>query len=328
MVSAPSTGRMADMVRCNVANESYGLEMSWVRGIHRVDRLKRDPQAGGGVVGVLPEREGDILVFSLARVLGRPAYGSGATQHIVVLHGDPALALLVDHVSPVLRVPSGCLLALPDLIEQSSVHFFRGVIALEGTHMLCLAPERLIPGTTLKRESHGQLVEFSLPARLALHPANPAEGRRRSLDQLVIFSTAEPTPAQRPLSFGLSMAQVLEILDPPALLPVPGAPESILGVVAWHGRPVPVIDLGRRMGLAPLLAEKRTRLLVARATSSAEPVGFLVRPSIRVVHLPIAHLPCKQPPPIDLALTRGAIELRNETLIIPNIGTVTSFCAA
>jgi chemotaxis signal transduction protein len=111
-------------------------------------------------------------------------------------------------------------------------------------------------------------------------------------------------------------------MDMPPHVPVPGTPEYLLGVAIWHNRPVAVVDLAMRVGLPKFEPDARTRMLVARATFSTDPIGFVVRPSIRVLRLPLAHLPCIQSPPLDPAMTLSALELNSETLVIPDLASI------
>jgi len=97
-------------VRCGIGEETYGLHMSWVRSIQRIDHLRRDPETAGpsmdqksrlvgppghSLVGWLSGEEGDIPVFSLASRLGRPpsfeTWEDGVSQRIVVLHPPASL---------------------------------------------------------------------------------------------------------------------------------------------------------------------------------------------------------------------------------------------
>ncbi|HEV3162908.1 MAG TPA: chemotaxis protein CheW [Isosphaeraceae bacterium] len=326
MVEAPALTRVIDVIRCLIGDEAYGLEMAWVRRIDRADHLRLQP-GPGGAVGVLPDVDGDIPVFSLANQLDRPQAanenGTGLIPHILVLNGDPGpLGLLVDRVSPSQRVPATSFLSLPALVADSSTRYFRGVIKLDKEMMLWLAPERLIPAGTPTWESRGPDDEEGPPVDRLPRRHRDLESRRQAEGQLVIFSTTDSAERKRPISFGLSINQVLEILDLPPLIPVPGAPETIVGLVAWHDRALPVIDLGLRLGLPRLTADARTRLMIARAASSSDPVGFLVRPLVRVRGLPLPHLPCRQAPPVEPSLIRGAMELKDETLVIPDIARV------
>jgi chemotaxis signal transduction protein len=144
--------------------------------------------------------------------------------------------------------------------------------------------------------------------------------------RIVLFSTADPRPRERPLAFGLNITQVDEVLGLPALTPVPHTAPFLVGLANWRDQPVPVLDLARRLGLPPSAPDARSRLLVVSAGApAAEPhdrAGFLVRPSVRVLRLPLAHRPCIRMPPLEPALVRGAVELPQETLVIPHLQRV------
>jgi chemotaxis signal transduction protein len=412
MLNQTKTTETSRLIRCDIADETYGLDMFWVRSIQRTERFRRNPEAEGpstprqarddassgrspstsrrgesvepsghSPVGWLPDERGDIPVFSLASRLGRPSEKGSALQRIVVLdpphewggvEGGQPWALLVDRVSRVIQVPADRVVPLPPIVVNPSADYFQGVIKLDEELILFLAPERLHPDASLPpappqaggsegrpqaggsegrpqaegsegrpqaEGSEGEAREAASPS--SRPPTVGAGGQRRSHGQIVVFSIAESHPAEQTLSFGLSISQVPEILQSLPMIPVPAAPAFVLGLVNWRGRPVPVIDLARRLGLAPEAAPSangRTHLIIARDKSDVLPVpnpaegdsskeqsnqgalvGFPVRPAIRVLRLPIAHRPCRRTLPLDQTLTRGIAELENETLVVPDI---------
>jgi purine-binding chemotaxis protein CheW len=67
---------------------------------------------------------------------------------------------------------------------------------------------------------------------------------------------------------------VREVLKRRDLTEVPNTPEHILGVMSLRGTMLTVIDLGRRLGLAPAVGDDRTRIIVV--SSGEEDVGLLV----------------------------------------------------
>jgi len=386
-------------VRCGIGEETYGLDMSWVRSIQRIDRLRRDPRAanptpdrasrlaapsGHSPVGWLPGEEGaaslpsvskgDIPVFSLASRLGRPSaskmWEDGASQRIVVLHppmslpqvgdaaslpsmlegaaadrprlsavgavgfpfipkasGDRPWALLVDDVSRVIQIPADRLVPLPLVVDDPSTDYFKGVILLNGRLTLFLALERLHPD--FLPNASGSVREDRSPEPVsapgARSRATSAHAARRTRGQALVFHTADPDPAEHTLAFGLSISQIPEILGSLPLTPVPGAAAFVLGLVNWRGRPVPVIDLGRRLGLGSSLADGRTRLVIARDTGrpgKSTWIGFPVRPAIQLLRLPVPHEPSSRSLSIDSTLIRGVVELEGETLVIPDLHTI------
>lgn len=50
---------------------------------------------------------------------------------------------------------------------------------------------------------------------------------------------------------GVRLEAVLEVLGPRPCTPLPGAPDSVIGLVNLRGRMVTVVDLSRRMGGTP-----------------------------------------------------------------------------
>lgn len=68
--------------------------------------------------------------------------------------------------------------------------------------------------------------------------------------------------------FGLGLDRVERVLSMVALSPLPGGPNSLLGVFNMRGRIVPVLDIRRRLGL-PGPGYSVTSLLVVARTRSA-----------------------------------------------------------
>jgi chemotaxis signal transduction protein len=379
MLNQTKTTETLHLIRCDIADETYGLDMSWVHSIQRTDRLRRNPEVERpstvgqasisaevhSPVGWLPGTESDVPVFNLANQLrcsSLPPLSteeeSGASQRIVVLNPPPSpppaegskggqpWGLLVDRVSQVTQIPSNHVLPLPPIVINRSADYFKGVIKLDEELILFLSPERLHPDASL---SAGRPVREATSPSPGLIPGiksttASAGCQRRNYGQIVVFSITKPHPGERALSFGLSISQVPEILEPLPMIPIPTAPAFVLGLVNWRDRPVPVIDLAGRLGFAAeanLTSNERNRLIIARDKGHVLPVpstvegnsskggtnqgtlaSFLVRPAIRVLRLPIAHQPCIRTLPLDQTLTRCIVELESETLVIPDIGCI------
>jgi chemotaxis signal transduction protein len=377
MLNQTRTTETLRLIRCDIADETYGLDMSWVRSVQRTDRLHRNPIHANlhRPVGWMPGNEGDIPVFSLASRLGRsplPSLSkegrSSALQRIIVLNPPPSppqaegsekkprakggeeglpWGLLVDRVPQVIQIPADRVVPLPPIVGNSH-NYFKGVIKLDEELILYLSLERLYPDASLSAggpvKAEAGLAPAPGPAPAPTPPKASAGGHRRSHGQIVVFFITEPYPVERALSFGLSISQVLEVLEPLPMIPVPAAPAFVLGLANWRDQPVPVIDLASRLGLAELAlatTHGRTRLMIARdkghvlsARSSIERnslkgglgrgalVGFLVRPTIRMLRLPIAHQLSRRPLTLDQTLTKGIFELEKETLVIPDIQSI------
>jgi purine-binding chemotaxis protein CheW len=84
--------------------------------------------------------------------------------------------------------------------------------------------------------------------------------------------------------FGVELARVKEILTPPPITPVPRAPLEVVGVCSVRGLLVTVVDLRIRLKLEVRPNTRRTRILLATA-SSGEAVGLWVDEVSQVVRL-------------------------------------------
>jgi chemotaxis signal transduction protein len=308
------------VLRCGLGGETYALDMARVRGIQSVLLLRRFPDRPDAV-GKLTGPDGDVSVFSLAQRLGRPAPKVSARQQVVVLHAWPRpWGLLVDRVAQTAEVPAASREALPGLLVNPSANYFRGVIRVEGEWLLLLSPDRLHPDAEPFEDFEEQLGgnEPREPAAFALPPVRgqPEGG------QVLVFSVSARVQGERPLSFGVSITRVAEVLETLPVVPVPGAADFVLGLAGWRGRPVPVIDLARRLGLPS--APSYRRLMIVRPAGPVELLGFPVRSWVRVLRLPLACRPSSRELPLDPSLVRGAVELARETLVVPDLACLAS----
>lgn len=65
--------------------------------------------------------------------------------------------------------------------------------------------------------------------------------------------------------YALEVDVVERVLPMAAVIPLPRAPKVVLGAFNLHGEVVPVVDVRRRLGLAPRSFALTARFLVARA---------------------------------------------------------------
>ncbi|HYO53583.1 chemotaxis protein CheW [Archangium sp.] len=94
----------------------------------------------------------------------------------------------------------------------------------------------------------------------------------------------------------LPAAEVLQMESYSGATPVPGTPPYVAGLVQIRGRVVPVVDLRKRLGLAPAEATMDTRILVGQAGDRT--VGLLVDSGREVLKLSDEQF---KPPPKLLA---------------------------
>jgi chemotaxis-related protein WspB len=93
--------------------------------------------------------------------------------------------------------------------------------------------------------------------------------------------------------YALPAARVREIAPVPELRPIPGAPPTVPGLLAWRGANLPVVDLSMLLTGSPAPALLSTRLVVVdyRTPDGRERLlGLLCEKAVETVRLPDAGL--------------------------------------
>ena len=112
---------------------------------------------------------------------------------------------------------------------------------------------------------------------------SPAVDKQRSMAEDVVMKApeSEHTPATESMAdeiraqeiemlsfrlgeeeYALPVNDVREVLKSRALTSVPNSPPHILGVTSIRGTVLPVIDLGKRLGLPPAVQDERARIII------------------------------------------------------------------
>jgi chemotaxis signal transduction protein len=229
---------------------------------------------------------------------------------------EQAWGLMVDQVSEILTADAQAVIHLPGLLPAGNL-FFRAINA-ESELVLLLEPERLVAEPRDMDETPAPRI----PAPQAVPPAAQQDANPLHANQLLLFSLSGNTVR---VNFAVSTVQVLEILAPLKLLPVPEAPREILGYVRWRERAVPVIDWIARMGLPGQVDLRRARLMIVRTGSgpkAEQNFGLFVNPGIRILRLPVKYRMCADGPAIPERLVKGMIEIERQVTVIPDLHQV------
>lgn len=95
--------------------------------------------------------------------------------------------------------------------------------------------------------------------------------------QIVVFELAGEL-------FGVDIFRVQEIIRNRDMTPIPKAPDHVKGLINLRGQTVPIVDLGRRLGLGPTAPSDATRIIVVDACDGH--VGLLVDAVTEVLTVP------------------------------------------
>jgi len=303
-------------LKCYAGGQAYCLDAERVRAVERFARLTPNP-AGDGPLGWIAERERRIPVYGLAERLGAGPR-TGHAGSVLVIDGPTPWGLAVDRVSR-LQDTAASPQPVPPAMGQARAAGLRGVVVDNGSVVIYLSPELLHP-----EAPPAPLTQFDPPPQPAPDPDAPA---RLGPGRLLLFSPANPVPpnllphGRSRILFGLSYSQVAEIVVGIEDSPVPMAPSHVMGLIAWRGRPVTVVDAGVLFGLAPVKRRATDRLLIGRSPLWRSPIAIPVGGEIQSRALPLPHRPCRLP--LDLSYARGAFELAaDEFVVIPNVDVI------
>jgi chemotaxis signal transduction protein len=286
------------------------------------ERLQRNPRptAASPYGWLLGERE-EIPVFLPAE---RGAAG-GAAAAVVVLQpaGGPRCGLGVEAVDEMRREPVARLRLLPVAAAGRRWAFPRVVFWDDGL-ALEIAPEAVphlaataAPGAALPAATAAPPAAGQPRLDAALPPASSSAGS----SGLFVFAL----PAGGALGFALPAVQVVEVLAAVVPRPVPGAPETLLGLLAWRGEALPVIDLAREVGLPPASPAGSPRDagfahgLVARAAHSRQLLVFPVERMTGVRQGPFPQPVTAIPPFPGARRILGAFSDGERVLVVPDL---------
>lgn len=292
---------------CRLGPVRLAFDVSRLRSIHRCDLVQRNPSSEGPAGWLL---EHDVPVIDLGRWLGlEGSPGLKSSERVLVFDGAPApTGLLVDESGMARDVQQGDLYPLPPVLENLSRFGFTGIWVAEGRPWLVLDPT--VPNTEgVVPESRG-----TLETQVA-SPALDFEAGSSSGGRLLLFSTRQGEGLERPVRFGLSITQILEVAALPDLDPAPGCSDDVRGLTVWRGEPLVVVDVDRRMGWSSG-EDAGDRLLVAQTVEGTR-LGLVACGAPRLLQLPVPHRPG------DLSFVDprvlGVFELEQETVIFPDL---------
>lgn len=320
MKPAPAPRAEGNFLRCTAGGWQLLLEMSRLGAIESPDRLQRNPR-GGQPLGWLLDSRGEVPVFDFADLLGAGSRERSEPEAILRLgEGPRAWALAVDALAHPVQAEPADRQHLPLVEGKPLSTFCREVVWVEQR------PLPVLDLAALRRSPSAQPEEAPRSRPRPTRPSGQATGHRSMAggQRVLLFSTGSngsSAGGARPHLFGVGLRQVAEVLNPVPLVPVPGAVAFLRGLAAWRRRPVPVLDLSRRLDLGEGSPAPSHRLLILRSPRGGAYCGIEVRPELRVESLP---LPCRPlgDEPFGTAPIFGAFDLTGETLIIPDVGAL------
>jgi chemotaxis signal transduction protein len=312
--AAGAAAPAARLLRLRYGQLPWAVADGSVCEVEGTERLQRNPRpAAGEPYGWLLGERDEVPVFLPAGDGSAP----GAAAVVVLQPASGArCGLGVEAVEEVREEPVSRLRLLPAPAASRRWAFPRVVLWEDGL-ALEIAPEAV---PHLARIDGGS--EVWAPGAAATLPAGAP---RFAVPPLVASSSAGlfifTLPGFPALSFALPTAQVVEVMSSLTPRPVPGTPEPLLGLCAWRGEPLPVLDLARAVGLPPTLPRggSFSHGLVARAARSRQLLVIPVERMTGVRPRPFPHSATGAPPFPGACRLLGAFANGEQVLAVPDL---------
>ncbi len=132
-------GAEMQLVVFELGDESYGVDISRVQDINRMQEITEIPHAPESVVGVINLRGRVIPVIDLRKRFGLPEALHTKDTRIVVVHLDGNLiGVIVDAVSQVLRIPADIVEPPSPVLAGVDSRYLRGIAKLDDRLVILL----------------------------------------------------------------------------------------------------------------------------------------------------------------------------------------------
>jgi purine-binding chemotaxis protein CheW len=136
---------MERLITFYLGSECYGVEVSRVREILRINQIFPVPGAIDCVAGITNIRGSVVTIIDGRRRLKLPPAEITKLSRMIVLEaGDEVAALVVDRVSNVIDVPSSAIEMRPGLKSRDDSQFVGGVVSRPNKLIILLNVDRLI----------------------------------------------------------------------------------------------------------------------------------------------------------------------------------------
>jgi len=304
-----------------IGDNSFFVNMSWVQSIERTDNLTKQP-GNNNIIGSLTFERANIDVYSISDLLEiKPEDQDIMTERVVIIRKENMrIGLLVNSVSGIVEIQSDLVFDVPSIANSSLSNLFESIAISDNDLYLSISPDFL----SAQKEQLSHLEDDKASDLITKSPAHQngdATGGAGS-NQILIFKILDSNAEMSKYLFGMSISQVLQILEPQEIIGVPGSLDFVYGLINWRNRPVPVIDLYKRMGLKDSQINDQTRFVVARTLSKGLIICFPVYFDVNVVKLPLPHEKLVLDSEIDMSFTKGTFKVEDYTLVIPDLDKV------
>lgn len=301
------------IARCEVAGRSFGLDLSSIVGIQPREVIHFEEADSNQVIGTIASMGRKLPVYALAQLLGMASTRTRTGHCIVATDGVDVWGLLVDRVSHSESRTASEVIPLPALITGSADSMILGVVCNtgdDGPPLIVLNLKRLRP----QQEVISNEVVTSSP--MPATPDQPAMSMESAQRQFLAFTPAEVDEDN--LRYAFSVRQVSEITRVPNSVPLPGAPDFVVGLAVWRNGPLPIVRLDTGHFGEKLSTDLTDRIAIVKVPECELPLGVLVSLDCELLSCPLVGTPVPAAS-IDQPQhrIRAAFQVGSQTLLFP-----------
>ncbi len=147
---------MLKVIVFSLHDEEYGIPVSQVRSIEKVQHITRVPRTAPFVKGVINLRGLVTPIIDLRTRFGMAESGyTDSTRIIIVATEDVEVGLIVDTANDVMDIPVDAIEPPPEIVGSIEVEYLEGVAKLEKRLLILLNLEKVLKTDIVKEKIEG-----------------------------------------------------------------------------------------------------------------------------------------------------------------------------
>ncbi|WP_031518037.1 chemotaxis protein CheW [Desulfofalx alkaliphila] len=126
-------------------NQTYGIDITSVREIIRMEEITEIPNAPDFLEGIINLRGGIVPIIDLGKRFGLVSGERTSQSRIIIVQvSNQIFGMIVDSVQEVLRVPASSIEPPPPMLGGVDAAYLRGVALLEERLVILLEHSRIL----------------------------------------------------------------------------------------------------------------------------------------------------------------------------------------
>lgn len=307
-MSSQSANRILRLMPCHAGGRSYYLDAASVRSVHRKEEWRLNWRSDSPL-GWIRHGDGELPILDMARALG-VAHSQVADNAFVVDTSEGPRAWGVGGVGRVISILDEQLLPVPEPCLEGSVSApWLGLVTGQETEALCLAPQWL-----------GAASDASAVALQPAAPAAPAAAGAKPTGRAILFAGYDGKGRLPEIRFCFGFGQIGEFITAPQVIPFPGGPAWLSGLLVWRDRTVPIVNLALA-STGKALPIDTEDFLVVRATAAGIFAAVTVFGRPDTVELPFQ---CEESsePLAHSGWFHGVYRRKHQLIVLPDLAAI------